>query len=562
MDAEYAASESTAAASQNLAEPHSPKMHTGTGQDGRPRERLSISEGDEDDQATLSNAARVMITIALGMAILVAGLDATIVGTLAPTLADEFNAVGSVGWYDLLVNGATQPSMGKLYVNFKPKVVLLCSIGLLELGSLICAVAHDAPTFIGGRAVAGLGCSGIAAGALIITGSITPLSQRPMYMGILGALESIAIILGPILGGAITGSIGWRWCFWINLPIGIVFSTALLLFFESPKSMTKNAKSTLLEKIGQVDIIGGIGIAGSLSCLFLALEWAGSKYAWNSPAIIALFVVFVVSFTLVGIHQNWRGEAATFPVRLFKNKAFVGYLFMAFCLASSQFVTCYYLPTWFQTVQGVSPAHSGVQLLPLLLAVIVGAVLGGAGSAITGYVPPFLMLATILGSIGAGLLHTLTPGIARSRWIGYEILLGLGTGMGGQQAIVGIQAAAGPSDVAYASSAVLLMNMLGGSIFICVGQNLFLQEMARVAHQLKSIDKETLMSGFGNIKDKLSPEEIKIAVQGYNDGTTHVFTLVLVLCCLSSLAWPLLKWNSIKGKKETTIEDAEKESLP
>ncbi|CVL05957.1 hypothetical protein FPRO06_13686 [Fusarium proliferatum] len=147
--------------------------------------------------------------------------------------------------------------------------------------------------------------------------------------------------------------------------------------------------------------------------------------------------MFGVSLICVAVHQQWKGEAATFPTRLLKNRTFSMFLVCDLCFGGAQFTVLYYLPMWFQAVQGVSAAESGTRLLAMVASVIVVSVIAGGSAGVVGYLPPFVFFATIFSSVGAGMLYTLHPGISTFKWIGYQILFGAGSGTGIQQAIVG-----------------------------------------------------------------------------------------------------------------------------
>ncbi|KAI1497318.1 major facilitator superfamily domain-containing protein [Biscogniauxia marginata] len=479
-----------------------------------PAPRNSAEPQDEAKPSPSSVLKRNLVIVALGLGIIIGILDATIVATIVPTLVDEFRSIDSSGWYGsvyLLVTGATQPTFGKLYSTFRPKVVFLTSILLLAIGSLVCALARAS--------------------------SVVPLHLRPIYTSCLGSLEGIALIVGPIIGGAIARNIGWRWCFWINLPVAAVLSVRLL----------------------QLDLDGGIAIAGSLACLLLAVQWDGTTYAWSNGRIIALFVVFGVSIICVGLHQGWKGERATFSTRLLKNRTFAMLILDRFCMAGAQFIVLYYLPIWFQAVQGASAQESGIKLLPMVLAVILMAIFAGFGASIVGYIVPSIILATILASIGASMLYTLYPQISQSRWIGYQILFGAGSGMGIQQCIVGVQVAVDHVDVAYATSAIILVNTLGGAIFIAVSQSLFLGKVTGVA---KDMDLPDPLSSFQSSGDTLSPPNRQLVIQAYNNGISKALLVALVLCCITVVSWPLLKWIPIKQTKEHTEEAKIETPLP
>ncbi|KAK2062053.1 MFS general substrate transporter [Colletotrichum caudatum] len=511
----------------------------------------AADEGKDNEQPFPPMVPQVLMVMALGLSLFIAVIDATMVATIVPTLSDEFQAVKDVGWYGsvyLLVTGATQPTFGKLYTKFSPKAVFLASLLLLEGGSLVCALARTSGSFIAGRAVAGLGSAGCISGALIIAALIVPLQKRPMFTGILGSLEGVAIVLGPIIGGAITSHIGWRWCFWINMPIGGALFIGLLFLFHPPQAPGQRAP--LKDRIKQVDFIGGTALMGSITCLLLALEWGSTQSSWSDARIIVLLVVFGVSFVSVAAHQQWLKERATFPTRLLKNKSFASSLWYGFTLSSAQMVVLYYVPVWFQTIQGVSASESSVRLLPMVLALTLSGVFAGIGASLVGYLPPFMIAGTVFASIGAGMIYTFQPNIETAKWVAYQILFGLGTGAGVQQSIVGVQVALDPPDVAYGTSAIIMVNTIGASVFISVAQNVFITRIERLTELIPTVDRDTLLNRFGFLRDSLTPEQLAVALREYNSGIRNIFFLVIMLTCLSILGWVCIKWIPLKPPKQ------------
>jgi hypothetical protein len=167
-----------------------------------------------------------------------------------------------------------------------------------------------------------------------------------MFIGIIGGLEGVSSIIGPVIGGVLTNTIGWRWGFWINLPCGGLLFGVLLLAFRKPirtPGNETNATKSPLERLRQLDFAGGCIIIGSLTCLLLALQWGGATYPWASGRIIALFVIFFVSFVLFAIWETRLGDAALFPMRLLKRKAFVASLWFGFCISSGMWIILYYV---------------------------------------------------------------------------------------------------------------------------------------------------------------------------------------------------------------------------
>lgn len=179
-------------------------------------------------------------------------------------------------------------------------------------------------------------------------GSVAPPHQKSLYCSILLLLEVVATAAGPVIGGAITSRLGWRWCFWINPPAGALAFLILLFPLRLPLSLSWKSREELddmsfRDKLYQCDLFGGSVIAGSLTCLFLALQWGGERWKWSDIRIIVLLIAFGASFLYALIQQSNKGDAAVLPVRLKKMKHVTAYLFICICFASAQSLALYYV---------------------------------------------------------------------------------------------------------------------------------------------------------------------------------------------------------------------------
>lgn len=321
---------------------------------------------------------------------------------------------------------STQPLAGKTYVLFSKKIVFLIYLAIFEAGSLVCALAPTSNALIVGRAIAGLGASGLFAGGLVILTTIIPLYKRPIWTGAWGSTFAIATIVGPVIGGALTQNLTWRWCFYINLPIGGFAAVLCVVLLRIRTAETEMVPLT--DKLRGLDGIGFTLFVGSMTMLLLALQWGGVEYAWNSSVIIGLLVGFVVIFA--GLFIPWQlrlQDTALIPPRLFKTHRNVGLLCgVAFFVNGPFQAVIYWLPVWFQAVLGDSPEQSGIHYLPTVISDTVTSFVGSGIAMLIGYWNPFLVLGTVLVSLGGGTLSLLSPGVAFSKIIGFQILGGVG----------------------------------------------------------------------------------------------------------------------------------------
>jgi predicted MFS family arabinose efflux permease len=294
---------------------------------------------------------------------------------------------------------------------------------VFEIGSIVCATAPSSRAFIAGRAVAGLGASGIFAGSLVVMTTIMPLHKRPIWQGMLNAVFGISSIVGPLIGGALTEKASWRWCFWINLPIGGLAGVIMLVMLHLKPASTENLP--LKQKLKGLDGIGSALFASAVTMLLLALQWGGTSYAWHSATIIGLFVGAGIATITFVVWEVYLGDHALIPTSIMTNRNVI-LLSLGALFANGPFQTIiYYLPIWFQ-VLGASPIQSGVRYLPAVITDVLTSFVSGAIAMKTGHWKPLLLFGYAVISIGSGLLTTLYPGVSSARWIGYQILVGMG----------------------------------------------------------------------------------------------------------------------------------------
>jgi MFS family permease len=374
-----------------------------------------------------SPAKTALIMFSLYISIFLVALDRTIIGPAIPAITNQFHSLPDVGWYGsayMLTSCGFILLYGRIYTFFPTKPVFLSGIALFEVGSAICGAANSSLVLIVGRAVAGLGSSGIFTGAILIMLNTVPLHKRPMLQGLFGACFGVASVTGPLLGGAFTGSKAtWRWCFYINLPLGglTIVVVSLLLRLEEQKPRLKTWRD--------LDPVGTMLFLPSITCLLLALEWGAADYAWSNPRIVALLTVFAVLFVAFAAWQyRTRDTTATVPARVLLQRSVVFGCAAQFCVGAAMLSVVLYVPIWFQAIQGVSAMQSGIRLVPLVLSVVVGSISSGALVQRIGYYTPFMIAGACLMAVGSGLITTWDMHTKRGAWIGFQVLFGLGVG--------------------------------------------------------------------------------------------------------------------------------------
>ncbi|KAI1810496.1 MFS general substrate transporter [Poronia punctata] len=508
----------------------------------------------EDGTEYPSGVKLTLISLSLCLSVFLISLDNSIIATAIPAIVTEFHSLPDVGWYGsayLLTTAAVQLLFGKFYTFLSVKWVYLSAIALFEIGSLICGVAPNSVTLIVGRAVAGLGSAGLFSGALLILAHSVPLPKRPMYTGMIGGVYGIASVAGPLLGGAFTDKVTWRWCFYINLPIGAITIIVIALFFPDPV-LKKPADETFTQRLMRFDPIGTLIFIPAIVSLLLALQWGGTKYPWNSGRIIALFVVFGV-LLLAFLFIQWRQQdKATVPPRIISNRSVLSSAWYAFFMGSAFFLFVYYIPIWFQSVQGVSAVNSGIRNLPLLLSVVVASLFAGGMITALGYYAPFMIAGTILGAIGGGLLTTWKPDTNTGTWIGFQILFGAGVGLGLQQPMIAVQTVLDIEDVPTGTSIIAFMQTLGGALFVSVGNSVFNNKLlAELADRLPAdvTPQSVIDAGSTNLRKALPSELLPDIILSYNNALTTSFIVAVALVSFTIFGSAFVEWKSVKGKK-------------
>lgn len=495
-----------------------------------------------------------LIILIVGSVLVLTSIDMNIVATAVPSITDHFHTVADVGWYSSafrLCACAFQFVFGKTYKLFSIKRVFLLANAISITGSLLCGAATASTMLVVGRAIAGLGSAGLVSGCFIILIQSTPLRGRPMYVGVMGAIEGLATLSAPLLGGALTQSLGWRWCFYINAPIGIV--TLLLTtccFSDTPKPSNVN-RMGFKQKVSQLDLVSNLLFLPALTSLFLAFSWAGTKYSWDSGRVIGPLAIFAVLLAAFIYNQFRRGDAAALPLRVVKHRSVIASLIFMMCANSTGNVLEYYLPTYYQIVRGYNPAKSGYMMLPIIIASTIGSLVHGFGTSIFGYYAPFMLLASIMMPIAAGLISSFKIDTSFAHLIVYTAFSGLAYGIGFSGPQNAVQAVLPAEDVPLGLSVILFAQSFGPAVAIAIAQVLFLNQLSRnlisVVPNLSGAYIES--NGLTEIVASMPPAKSKEVLVGIDKSLGPTWYLVVGLACASMVGSLLIEWRSVKSKR-------------
>ena len=440
---------------------------------------------DDDPYNGRSKGKVAVIMLALCLAVFLAALDVTIITTALPTIAEEYGSASGYTWIGsafLLASAASIPSWGKVSDIFGRKPMLLVANVIFMVGSLVAALANSIGMLIAARAVQGLGSGGLVILVNICIGDLFSLRTRGAYYGVIGGVWAIASSVGPVIGGAFTQSVTWRWCFWINLPLdGIAFF--ILLFFldiETPRT-------PFVAGLKAIDWIGSLLVVGATLMFLFGLQYGGETYPWHSATVVCLIVFGVLTFISFLLYEWKVPKYPVMPLGLFKSRTNIATLFAVFIHGVVFISGSYYLPLYFQAVLGATPILSGVYLLPTALALSAGSIGTGIYVKKTGaYLPP-IWFGFFMMTLGYGLLVDLS---AHSNWgkiIMYQVISGVGVGPLFQAPIIALQAHINPRDIGTATATLGFIRQLATSLSVVIGQVVFQNSMSAKTPQLVPI---------------------------------------------------------------------------
>ncbi|WP_030679862.1 MDR family MFS transporter [Streptomyces sp. NRRL B-1347] len=495
-------------------------------------------------------SVRVVI-FALMVAILLAMLDNMIVSPAMPTIVGDLGGLEHLSWVVTgytLATAASTPIWGKLGDMYGRKGAFLTSIVIFLVGSALSGLAQDMGQLIAFRAVQGLGAGGLMVGVMAIIGELVPPRERGKYMGMMTGVMAVAMIGGPLVGGTLTDHLGWRWAFYINLPLGVVALFMVSAVLHLPKK----------QATGRIDYLGAALLTVGITSFVLVTTWGGTEYAWGSAVIMELIGLGVAA--LVGFYfVQQKAAEPLMPLRIFRNRNFTLMAVISFLTGFVMFGAMLFLPLYQQSVQGASATNSGLLLMPMLLAMMAVSNVAGRFTTSTGKYKVFPIAGSVLMAVGLALLAQMDTETSRLTSGIYMAVLGAGMGCLMQITMLVAQNSVEMKDMGVASSSATLFRTLGSSFGVAVMGALF---NSRVQHEMA----ERAGAAGGKVTEQSAqldaaslaklPDVVRDAYQhAVSSGTHAAFVLGSVMAVAALLAAVFVRETPLRGSAPAAPAD-------
>jgi len=566
------------------AQPGLPEVRPATGSDPAPAPEKHVTSFSD-----LHPSRKRITMIGVILAMLLAALDQTIVGTALPRIVRDLGGADHLTWVVtayMLASTVTVPIYGKLSDLFGRKWFFFSGIVIFLIGSILCGLSQNMVMLVAFRALQGIGGGAIMGNAFAIIGDLFSPAERARWQGVLGGIFGLASVIGPALGGWLTDHASWRWVFYINLPLGLV---ALgFIGFLMPRVV-----SQIKDKV--IDFWGAGLIVTSLVPLLMALSWGGSQYAWGSNIILSLFGIGAASLAAF-IYAEHKAKEPIIPLSLFKNAIFTTSAIVTFLTAAAMFGAIVYIPLFGQLVQGVSATDSGTILTPLMVGLILASVVSGQVIARTGKYRFLALLGVALLVISLLWLSGINAQTTTLELVERMVALGISLGLIMPIFNIVVQNAFEQSKIGVVTAATQTFRNVGGTVGTAVLGAVFNNVLAHNSAPLadttygQSLATQHLSATDPNVLEKmLSPEGQqailhKIAslplpgpaisaaktsftdfiVQGktvFADSISHLFLISALVACLALVVTLFLKEIPLRQQRGKTQTEAAGDEL-
>ncbi|MFC4083303.1 MFS transporter [Amycolatopsis samaneae] len=472
------------------------------------------------------------------LALLVAMLSSTIVSNALPTiLADLRGTQGEYTWVVtamLLTSTATTPIWGKLADLFSKKLLYQLAIAIFTLGSVLGGIAQSMPELIAYRALQGIGLGGLQALVQIVIAAMIPPRERGRYSGYIGAVIAVATVAGPLVGGLIVDSpLGWRWCFWVCVPIAVIAFVVLGRTLRLP----------VIKREVKIDWFGATLLVGGVALLLVWISLAGKSFAWVSWSTLG-YVGGAVVLLGLAVFAETRAAEPVVPLRLFRNRTFTLAVLGSLAVGTGMFGASVFLGQYYQLARGFTPTHAGLMTMPMLLGLAISSTVAGQIISRTGRTKPFMVPGAVFLVAGLFLLSTIDHATNLTLMGGYLALVGIGVGLLMQNLVLVVQNGVGMKDMGAASSVVTFFRSLGGAAGVsALGAVLASHVTTNITESLAKLGVPAgAAKGGGTLDIKSLSEPMRTIVHSaYGDAIGNVFLIAGCIAVVTLVAVLLMK---------------------
>ncbi|MEU4669411.1 MFS transporter [Amycolatopsis sp. NPDC023774] len=474
------------------------------------------------------------------LALLVAMLSSTIVSNALPTiLADLHGSQSQYTWVvtaTLLTSTATTPIWGKLSDLFSKKLLYQLAIVIFTVGSALGGISQSMPELIAFRALQGVGLGGLQALIQVVIAAMIAPRDRGRYSGYTGAVFAVATVSGPLIGGLIVDSpLGWRWCFWVCVPIAVIAFVVLGRTLHLP----------VLKRKVRIDWLGATLLVGGVALLLIWVSLAGSTFAWASWTSVAYVGGAVIALALAVLVESRAAEPVV-PLRLFRNRTFTLAVLGSLAVGTAMFGGSVFLGQYYQISRGFSPTHAGLMTLPLVLGLALASTSAGQVISRTGRTKPFMVAGGISLPAGLFLLSTVDHTTNLTLMGGYLALVGIGLGFLMQNLVLVVQNTVAMKDMGSSSSVVTFFRSLGGAAGVsALGAVLSTKVASNITSSLTRLGLpagDAVHGGGGTFDIDGLPAALQPIVRAaFGDATGTVFLFAGFIAVVTLLAVVFLK---------------------
>ncbi|SNS65391.1 drug resistance transporter, EmrB/QacA subfamily [Asanoa hainanensis] len=501
----------------------------------------TTTAGPVTEPGAMSHRQTLEALSGLLLVLFVALVSSTVVSTALPRIIGELN--GSQTQYTwvvtatLLTATATTPIWGKLADLFNKKQLIQISIVIFVVGSAIAGISQNAGQLIAARAFQGIGVGGLQALVQVAIAAMIPPRERGRYNGYLGGVMALATVGGPLLGGLIvdTSWLGWRWCFFVGVPIAIIALVLLQATLRLPTIRRDNVK---------IDYLGATLIAAGVSVLLIWISFVDGTFAWLSWQTFALVGVSVVLLALAVLVESRAAEPVV-PLHIVKQRTTALSILGSLAVGMAMFGGAVFLGQYFQIGRGYSPTEAGLLTIPMMAGVLLSSIIAGRMISKSGKLKPYIVTGAVVLVAGFAMLGTIDHSTSLVFVGAGMLLVGIGVGMTMQNLVLAVQNTVHLRDIGAASSSVAFFRSLGGTIGVSVlGAVLAHRVTDQITHDLSAagVPAGGSSSGTSALNLNALPDTVQHIVRAaYGDATGHIFLISAAIAVVGVVAALLLR---------------------